>query len=253
MNGKHVKEVQSSSHEAYWDEQVEQLLADDPEFLEIYKNFVSSPWRNGYLEPKIKELLNIAISASPTHLYAEATRTHIQKALSLGATKEEISEVLKVVSILGVHTCAVGVPIMMQHFRGSGQLIDESHNHSEREQLKEQFIKTMGYWNQFRDDLIQMDTAFFQYYYEFLTEPMRRGILEPKIIEFIYIAIDSSTTHLFEKGIEVHIENALKHGATQGELLEVFQLTSSLGYHSLSMGLPILEEEVRRQKNLSKG
>ncbi|MFJ8063208.1 carboxymuconolactone decarboxylase family protein [Psychrobacillus sp. NPDC096426] len=243
----------SSAQDTYWDEKIEQLLANDEEFLTIYKKFVSSPWKNGRLEPKVKELLNIAISASPTHLYEAATRTHIQKALALGATEEEIAEVLKVVSILGVHTCAVGIPIMMQHFRDSEQLMDISSEIDERQQIKERFIETMGYWNQFRDDLIQMDTPFFQHYYEFLTEPMRRGILEPKVIEFIYIAIDSSTTHLFEKGIEVHIKNALKYGATQGELLEVFQLTSALGFHTLLMGLPILKEEIQRQKKLSKG
>ena len=112
----------------------------------------------------------------------------------------------------------------------------------QQEAKKQKFIESMGYWNEFRDDLLRMDEEFFDAYFDFLSTPGRRGILEPKVIEFIYIAIDASTTHLFARGIEVHLKNARKYGATQGELLEVIQLTSALGFHSLSMGLPILEE-----------
>lgn len=228
---------------SYWNEKIAHYLADDPEFLNIYKSFSEAPWRNGHLDDVTRELINIALSASPTHLNMAAAQHHIRKALLLGASKEEIAEVLKVVSILGVHTCAVGIPLMMKHYTKSEE--EKSGYTEEQQALKDKFIATMGYWNDFRDDLIRMDTEYFDAYYEFLTIPTRRGILQPKLIEFIYIAIDSSTTHLFEKGIEVHLKNAIKYGATQGELLEVFQLTSAIGFHTLLETLPILEEEVK--------
>lgn len=216
-------------------------LQDDEQFLAIYKSFAEAPWRNGHLDNVTRELLNIALSASPTHLNVTATQHHMRKALQLGATKEEIAEVLKVVSILGVHTCSVGIPLMMAHYERTEEPFTE-----EQLALKQRFIDTMGYWNEFRDDLIRMDTPFYDAYYEFLTLPTRRGILKAKVIEFIYIAIDASTTHLFGKGIEVHLKNAIKYGATQGELLEVFQLTSALGFHTLLETLPILDEEVNK-------
>ena len=240
---------QNAGNHQYWYGKIEHYLKDDPDFLEIYKSFTEAPWRSGHLDAKTKELLNIALSASPTHLNMATTQAHIRKALNLGATKEEIAEVLKIVSILGVHTCAVGIPLMMEHYR-SDEALDDSDYTEEQRALKQKFIDTMGYWNQFRDDLIRMDTKYFDSYYEFLTIPTRRKILEPKVIEFIYIAIDSSTTHLFKKGIEVHLKNAIKYGATQTELLEVFQLTSAIGFHTLFETLPILENEVAKQKNL---
>ena len=224
----------------YQNPEIERLLQDDRMFLDIYNTFVQLPWKKGHLEPKVKALLSIALSASPTHLYEQATKQHIEHALHLGATKEEIAEVLKVVSILGVHTCAVGIPLMMEHFR-------EDHlppYTPQQEARKQKFIDTMGYWNDFRDDILRMDEEFFDAYYEFLTTPIRRGILEPKVIEFIYIAIDASTTHLFESGIKVHLKNAIQYGATQGELFEVLQLTSAQGFDSLQMGLSILEETI---------
>lgn len=230
----------------FWNDVWDELLYLDEDFFEVYSNFSSVPWKTGVLEPKIKELINIAISSSPTHLSVPATRIHIQNALRLGATNEEIVEVLKVVSILGMHTCAVGVPLMVEEF-DNHDLSTEVRLTERQKQLKAEFIEQMGYWHDFRDVLLQMDESFFEAYSNFLTAPWKTGILEPKVIEFIYIAIDASTTHLFEKGIQVHLKNALKYGATKEEILEVYQLTSSLGFHSLLMGIPILVEELKKQ------
>ena len=59
----------------------------------------------------------------------------------------------------------------------------------------------------------------------------------------MYIAIDAATTHLYEPGLRIHIQNALKLGATTEEIMEVFQLTSVLGMHTCTVGVPILIEE----------
>src|ERR1039457_6728496 len=89
------------SWNALWD----QLLAWDPEFFEAYFNFSAVPWRRSVLPPKVKELIYIAIDASTTHLYAPGLRRHIRNALKLGATREEILEVLELISVLGIHAC----------------------------------------------------------------------------------------------------------------------------------------------------
>jgi alkylhydroperoxidase/carboxymuconolactone decarboxylase family protein YurZ len=234
----------------YWNPVFEELLTLDEEFFDIFSAFTSVPAKTGVLEPKVKELINLAISASPTHLSLPAMRMYIQNALQLGASKEEVLEVLKVVSILGMHTCAVGVPLMVEEF-DIGESTKKVSLSQKQKQLKEEFIEQMGYWNDFRDVLLQMNEDYFEAYSKFLTAPLKKGLLEPKVVEFIYIAIDSSTTHLFEKGIQVHLRNARKYGATKEEILEVFQLTSALGFHSLIAGIPILLEET--QKNREKG
>jgi hypothetical protein len=37
---------------------------------------------------------------------------HIQNAIKLGATREEVLEVLELVTVLGIHACNMGVPIL---------------------------------------------------------------------------------------------------------------------------------------------
>ncbi len=72
------------------------------------------PWRNGALEPRHKELIYIAVDASATHLYLPGLRQHIRNALGHGATREEILEVFELVSVLGIHACTEGAPILAE-------------------------------------------------------------------------------------------------------------------------------------------
>ena len=66
------------------------------------------------LEPKLVELLSIAFDASYTHMYAPGARRHIRSALKLGATVQEIMEVLKLCVVQGVQACNLGVPILAE-------------------------------------------------------------------------------------------------------------------------------------------
>ena len=102
----------------YWSEGIwGQVLRLDPDFFEAYLNFSAVPWKKGVLPPKIKELIYTAIDASTTHLYEPGLRQHISNALKYGATKEEIMEVLELVSVLGIHTCTMGVPILAEELK----------------------------------------------------------------------------------------------------------------------------------------
>ncbi|HZV48526.1 MAG TPA: carboxymuconolactone decarboxylase family protein, partial [Candidatus Dormibacteraeota bacterium] len=101
-----------------------------------------------------------------------------------------------------------------------------------------------GYWNAFWDGLLQLAPDFFEAYLAFSSVPWRNGVLEPKVKELIYVAIDASTTHLYEPGLRQHIRNALGYGATKEEVMEVLELTSVLGIHTCTMGVPVLLEEL---------
>lgn len=97
-----------------WNPIWDPLLEWDPAFLEAYFEFSAVPWRKGVLPPKFKELIYIAIDASTTHLYAPGVRRHIRNALKLGASRDEILEVLELTSVLGIHACNLGVPILAE-------------------------------------------------------------------------------------------------------------------------------------------
>jgi alkylhydroperoxidase/carboxymuconolactone decarboxylase family protein YurZ len=54
------------------------------------------------------------MDAAATHLFEPGIRQHVRNALALGATREEIMEVIELVSVIGIHSCAVGVPILIE-------------------------------------------------------------------------------------------------------------------------------------------
>ncbi|MFD1814860.1 carboxymuconolactone decarboxylase family protein [Rhodococcus gannanensis] len=84
----------------------------DPEWTEQFMAMNATPIRRGIFTPEFVELLSIAIDAAATHLYAPGVRRHIRAALELGVSREEILTVLQMVSVLGIHACNLGVPIL---------------------------------------------------------------------------------------------------------------------------------------------
>ncbi|MGW4478860.1 carboxymuconolactone decarboxylase family protein [Rhodococcus triatomae] len=84
----------------------------DPEWTEQFMAMNATPVRRGVFTPEFVELLSIAIDAAATHLYAPGVRRHIRAALELGVSREQILTVLQMVSVLGIHACNLGVPIL---------------------------------------------------------------------------------------------------------------------------------------------
>src|ERR1700759_552776 len=108
--------------------------------------------------------------------------------------------------------------------------------------IKQDFIDARGYWSRGWDPLLDIAPDYFEAYAKLSSVPWKTGTLS-KVKELLYIAIDSSTTHMYEPGLRVHIRNALRYGATRAEITEVFELTSVLGIHTCTLGVPVLLEE----------
>lgn len=230
----------------YWAPFLEALLELAPEFLEAYVVFSGVPWTAGSLQPKFKELVYVAIDAATTHLYEPGLRAHIRNALRYGATKEELIEVLELVSLIGIHSCAVGVPALMAEVRQTATGAGAAERRVDRLRLKEEYAAWHGGWPEYMDELLTVAPDFVEAYVALANVPWSRGVLEPKFKELICLAVDAATTHLYEPGLRAHLQNALKQGATKEEIVEVLEMVSVLGIHTCTVGMPILLEELER-------
>jgi len=101
-----------------WNPVWDQLRAMDPDFLEAYLAFRSVPHREGPLPRKFKELILVAINAATTHLYAPGVRRHMKNALAAGATREEVLETIQLTTVMGIHSCNLAIPILMEETAG---------------------------------------------------------------------------------------------------------------------------------------
>lgn len=119
-------------------------------------------------------------------------------------------------------------------------------NESQRA-LKEKFIRERGYWStDIWEGVLQLDPKFLEAYLDFSAVPFKNSHLQLKDKELIYIAFDVSATHLYKPGTRVHMQNALKYGATHEEIMEVIELASLLGIHAATVATPILMQELER-------
>jgi alkylhydroperoxidase/carboxymuconolactone decarboxylase family protein YurZ len=216
------------------------LREADPEFFARFTALAEVPRRSTVLEPKVKELVCLAVDAAATHMYEPGIREHARRAIDLGATREELLEVLQLTSTLGIHASTVGVPLLLEAM-GEREVapLDER-----RAALKADFEARRGYWHDFWDGLLELDPDFFEAYVGFSAHPWEHGVLEPKVKELIYTAFDASATHMYVPGLRQHIENALGYGATPAEVMEVFELASTIGIHGYLVALPIVLEEL---------
>jgi alkylhydroperoxidase/carboxymuconolactone decarboxylase family protein YurZ len=80
----------------------------------------TSPWRTGVLSAKFVELVSLAINVACTNLNAEGTRRHIRGALDAGATRDEILFLYKMASIMSIHACSLGAPILLEEAKAAG-------------------------------------------------------------------------------------------------------------------------------------
>lgn len=109
-------------------------------------------------------------------------------------------------------------------------------------------LRASGQWNQAWDPMAQLDPDWSEKFIAMGVTPMLKGVLDAKTVEFLAIAVDASCTHMYAPGVRRHIRRALELGATQEEITAVLQCVCVLGIHSMSLGAPILLEELAAQQ-----
>lgn len=227
-----------------WEDHWDTVLAVDPDFVDAYLEMDRVPWRKNHLSDKFKELCCISWNAAATHMNAEGVRVHMRRAIALGATPAEIVEVLELAATLGIHTMNIGVPLLVEVLEERGRT-GPAPLDAHQEELKAEFTHVRGYWHDFWNEMLELDPEMFGAYTAFSTVPWRTGTLTPAEKELIYISYDIASTHLYVPGTKLHIRNALTHGATVQQILEVMELSSMLGLDAVALGVPIMVEELR--------
>jgi len=105
-------------------------------------------------------------------------------------------------------------------------------------------LRASGNWNPDWESFAALDADWTEKFIAMGIAPMVSGVLDAKTVEFLAIAVDASCTHMYAPGVRRHIRKALEVGATRQEITAVLQCVSVLGIHTMSLGAPILLEEL---------
>jgi alkylhydroperoxidase/carboxymuconolactone decarboxylase family protein YurZ len=114
----------------------------------------------------------------------------------------------------------------------------------EQERFKAAYIASRGYWVPFNDGLLHYAPEFLTQYLAYASVPVQTGPLSVRDRELIYVAIDTSTTHMFGQGLGIHVRAALAAGCSPLELIEVMEIATAQGLDSVSGGIGIVIEEL---------
>jgi alkylhydroperoxidase/carboxymuconolactone decarboxylase family protein YurZ len=115
--GRHVPARKKAT--GNWNPDWESFAKLDPAWTEKAIALAIAPAVAGALDAKTIELIGIALDTSCTHMYAPGVRRHIQRALKVGATREEITAVLQLVSLQGLHSMCLGAPILLEELKAN--------------------------------------------------------------------------------------------------------------------------------------
>ncbi|WP_411968896.1 carboxymuconolactone decarboxylase family protein [Haloferax sp. YSSS75] len=214
----------------------------DPAFVERYEALASHPM-DGPLDEKTAELVALASHAACTTVYEPEMRRYVGRALDAGASVQEVLGTLEFVSAIGIHAVTEGVPVLVDETSLPTD-VDDAEREKQAE-LRDRFESKRGYWDELWDQVVQIDSEYFEAYLEFSSHPTEAGLLTPLQREFVVIAADASANHMYLPGLRIHIKKALDYGGTREEIMAVMEIASAIGANTVSAGLPILVEEAR--------
>jgi alkylhydroperoxidase/carboxymuconolactone decarboxylase family protein YurZ len=109
-------ELESEPHQATgnWNPSWESFARLDPEWTEKVIAVAIAPAVSGALDTKTVEFVRIALDAAYPNHSVPALRRHIRRALQAGATRQEITAVLQLASLQGLHSMRLGAPILIE-------------------------------------------------------------------------------------------------------------------------------------------
>jgi alkylhydroperoxidase/carboxymuconolactone decarboxylase family protein YurZ len=210
----------------------------DADWAEKYLRMSTNPWTNDILPRKFIELICIALNSACTNLQPAATRRHIRAALEAAASRDEILMVLKCASLLAIHSCSLGAPMLLEEAKAAG-VKPAQRGKGEPTPFCDE-MRAIGQWNTAWDPFFELDLVWIEQFFATAAGVYQGGALSPKEVELLSIAFDASITHMYAPGTRRHIKGALNAGAT----MEVLKLCTAAGAEALHLAVPILAEEV---------
>ena len=228
-----------------WDSGFSTLIEWDPKWAQACFRMSTNPWTSGVLPLKFVELVGVALNAACTNLNPDGTRRHIRAALDAGATRDEILFVLKCASVMSIHSCSLGAPILLEEAKAAGK---QPAPKPAAATPACDTMKKIGQWNAAWDPFYQLDPVWTDEFMATGAGIYGRPALSPKELELLSIALDASFTHMYAPGVRRHIKGALKAGATLEEVMEVLKLCVGQGAQACNLALPILGEELAARR-----
>ncbi|MES2512379.1 MAG: carboxymuconolactone decarboxylase family protein [Pseudomonadota bacterium] len=79
------------------------LLQASPQGFDAFFRYCAVPWKSGHLPVLVKELVSMAVDATPTHRFLPGMRLHLGNAIRLGAGRDMVMKALEIAAAAPQH------------------------------------------------------------------------------------------------------------------------------------------------------
>ncbi|MDF2444205.1 MAG: hypothetical protein JWR01_2408 [Subtercola sp.] len=174
--------------------------------------------------------VQIAVRSNAMALDVAGTREWMKRALDAGATRDQVHEIVTLVSGSGVHA----------FFEASRTLLEltepgERGPLSERQtELWQKYIGDGSYWQTmneeipgFLDALNRLSPEAFEAFFRYCAVPWKKNLVPALVKEIASAAMDASPNHRYLPGMRLHLRNALKLGAGRRALRDALDIAAA--------------------------
>lgn len=238
-----VRKIEDAAEGPWEAAALAQLEQMDPGWAQACLAMSTNPWSGDVLPRKFAELVAVAVNVACTNLNREGIVRHVRAALDAAATRDEILTVIKMASVMAIHSCSLGAPILLEEAASAGK--SSSATSSVATPACDR-MKEIGQWNAAWDPFFALDPKWTDEFMATGAGIYANGVFTPKEIELLSIAFDASFTHMYAPGTRRHIKGALAAGASVAEIMEVLKLCVAQGVQACNLAVPILAGELER-------
>lgn len=169
------------------------------------------------LDEKQIHLLDVALHSSAMALDAQGARSSMERALEAGLTRDEIQEVITLVSGMGVHAFFESCRALaeLSEPEGGWGPFDE-----ERQRIWDEHIASTRYWATmqeelpgFLESLLWLSPQAFEAFIAYVGLPFRSKLVPILTKELIGMVADACPAHVYLPGMRMHLRNAIRLGA----------------------------------------
>ncbi len=185
------------------------------------------------LDARARHLITLAVTVSVTSLNPDAMDAAIEACLDEGIEPEAVQEIIALVSGLGVHSLMEGSRRLAKRVGYTEQPLDEA-----RQTLWDRHIGDDPYWAAmeaaapgFLKGLIALSPDGFEAFFQYCAVPWKTRRVTAVTKELAAMACDASTSHRYQAGLRLHVQDAVKLGAGRHAVLEALDLAAAAPLH----------------------
>jgi alkylhydroperoxidase/carboxymuconolactone decarboxylase family protein YurZ len=184
-----------------------------------------------------RALIQLGLACALPSLNKAASERAITEALALGATAQQIQEIVSLMAGLGVHSLMLTSSLITTG-AGLAERDGTIAFTSDEQKIWDARVGSDPFWNRMEDELpgflrsmLKLSPAQFEAFFDFCAVPWKTRTVSARTKELLAMASDAMPSHRFMPGFRLHLANAIKLGAGRRALDDCLQMAAHTPAH----------------------